>query len=305
MRMQGTVARGFAAWALALSVAGCSGWSYEPPMRGNPSLAPHNLQALRSVAPSAPTTFNQALAADYAGFAGSLRDEHRDFADTDYFARKGLAAANGAVVPPEDNRNWLIPLEIPDQYRTEIARSRERLMAALDRGGRDQQPLVAARAQVSYDCWVERMEDTWWTAADGPCRKQFLDALALLEGQAQAPAQPVTGPGPAREFRVYFEFDRSELLPEAQQILQQVASLAKEQGNLKVVLVGKADRAGSDNYNLALSKRRAETVRGALMRDGVAGDRIDTRWVGESEPPVPTPDGVREPRNRVVEINLR
>jgi len=36
-----------------------------------------------------------------------------------------------------------------------------------------------------------------------------------------------------------------------------------------------------------------------------ANERIETRWVGEREPPVPTPDNVREPRNRVVEINLR
>ena len=84
-----------------------------------------------------------------------------------------------------------------------------------------------------------------------------------------------------------------------------VATSAKQDPKIGVVLVGKADRAGSDQYNMRLSQRRADAVRDALIRDGVPRDRIETRWVGEREPPVPTPDNVREPRNRVVEINLR
>jgi OOP family OmpA-OmpF porin len=307
MKDRRSIAVGLAICGLAMLLAGCSSWSFQPPMRGNASFGPHNLAALRAAAPASPTTFAQALTADYAGFAGSLHDELKDYADTDYFSRKGLAAAEGAAVPPENNGNWLIPLEVPEKFRTELAQYRERLVAALDGGGRERLPLVAARAQVSYDCWVERMEDDWKTAISGPCRQQFLDALGRLEGRAQTqpPAQPAIGPGPGREFRVYFEFDKSEILPEARQILQQVTALAKEQPGLQIMLVGKADRAGSDGYNLGLSKRRAEAVRRALVEGGVADGRIATRWVGEREPPVQTPDGVREPRNRVVEINLR
>ena len=305
MKNHRNLARGLALWGLASLLAGCSVWSFQPPMRGNPSFAPHNLSALREAAPSSLTTFAQGLTADYAGLAGSLHDELKDYADTDYFARKGLAAAKGEAVPPENNSNWLIPLEVPDNFRTELTQNRDRLVAALDAGARERLPIVAARAQVSYDCWVERMEDDWKTAIEGPCRKQFLDAMARLSGTAQAPAEPAAAPGPGREFRVYFEFDKSELLPEAQQILQQVATLAKQQPALKVMLVGKADRAGSDGYNMALSRRRADSVRNALTAAGLAGNRIETRWVGEREPPVPTPDNVREPRNRVVEINLR
>ena len=295
--------RGLALCGAVVLLAGCSSWSFQPPMRGNPSFASFNLSSLRDQTSQSPTSFTQALATNYAALASSLNDEQHDFADTDYFSRKGLAAADGAVVPPENNGNWLIPLEVPNTFRTELATSRDRLLKALDSGARDRLPLVAARAQVSYDCWVERMEDDWKAAIDGPCRKQFLEAMAQLEG-GPAPA-PAAAPAPGREFRVYFEFDRSALLPEARQILSQVIAAAKQQPGLRIVLVGKADLAGSGSYNLRLSKRRAETVRDALIRAGIAAQRVDTRYVGDRQPPVPTAPGVREPRNRLVEIDLK
>jgi OOP family OmpA-OmpF porin len=305
MKNHRSFAAGVVALGSALLLAGCSGWSYQPPMRGNVSFAPSNLGKLRAAAPQNPSSFSQALTADYASFAGALEDEHHDWADADYFARKGLAASRGEVVPPENNSNWLVPLEVPDKFRTQLAEGRNRLVAALGRGAGDRLPRVAARAQVSYDCWVERMEDDWKSAIDGDCHRQFLAALAQLEGQPQPAAQPAAPPvAPAHEYRVYFEFDKSELLPEAQQILQQVARQAQADPALRVVLVGKADRSGSDAYNMKLSHRRAEAVHDALVKSGVPAGRIDTRWVGERQPPVPTPDGVREPRNRVVEIEL-
>jgi outer membrane protein OmpA-like peptidoglycan-associated protein len=46
-------------------------------------------------------------------------------------------------------------------------------------------------------------------------------------------------------------------------------------------------------------------VRDALLEDGVTPDRIDDHWMGDREPPVPTANGVRESRNRVVEVSLR
>jgi OmpA-OmpF porin, OOP family len=304
MKHQKSLAGALAILGVALLLAGCSSWSYEPPMRGNVSFAPYNLGKLRAAVPAKPASFTDGLTSDYAGLSGSLQDELHDWADADYFARKGLAAAGGEAVPPENNANWLVPLEVPDKFRTDLAQSRARLMAALA-SGRTRMPLVAARAQVSYDCWVERMEDDWKTAINGPCHKQFLDALALLEGRAQPAAQPAAAPGPGREYRVYFEFDKSELLPEAKLILQQVASLAKQDGKIHLVLVGKADLAGTDRYNMGLSKRRADRVRAALIADGIGANRINTRWVGDREPPVPTAPGVREPRNRVVEITLQ
>ena len=58
----------------------------------------------------------------------------------------------------------------------------------------------------------------------------------------------------------------------------------------------------SDDYNIKLSKRRAESVKAELSRLGVSGSRVTTQAKGESTPLVSTADGIREPQNRRVEI---
>ncbi len=70
-------------------------------------------------------------------------------------------------------------------------------------------------------------------------------------------------------------------------------------------LVGHTDRSGGDDYNQALSERRVSSVTDALAGTGFAGARISGYGVGESDPAVPTPDGVREPRNRRVIVTLQ
>ncbi|MGO8914597.1 MAG: OmpA family protein [Stellaceae bacterium] len=288
------------------ALAGCSSWSSSPPMRGNPVLMPLNLPAAQKGEPKAAANFNEALGREYAGLATNLADQEHDWADADYFSRKGLAADHGQVVVPEENSNWLVPLEVPLQTRDELANGRRRLVAVLDGGARDRQPALAAKAQERYDCWVERMEDDWRTAIAGPCHAEFVAALNDLEhGTVQPAAAPQPAPAPAtRQYNVYFDWNKSVLTEDAKKIIDQVASQVK-QDNAHVAITGKADLSGTDAYNMVLSHRRADAVREALQAGGVPADHVDERWVGMREPPVPTAPGVREPRNRVVEINFR
>jgi OOP family OmpA-OmpF porin len=293
-------------------LAGCSGWSATPPIHGQPIGAIWTYPAIQQAAPEGGGNFAHAVAHEYSDYATFL--EHLAppvSVDVDYFARKGLKAARGEVVPPEENANWAIPLEQPFGFRTQMAQGRQRLVTALDGGGRDRFPALAARAQARYDCWLERTEKDWTTGFDGTCHKEFLGALDELERNLRgtavvAPAAaPITAQaGPARQYNVYFDFDKSALTPLGRQIVDQAADTMRREKSSRIVLVGKADLAGTDPYNLALSHRRADTVRGVLIADGVPADQIDERWVGEREPPVPTAPGVREPRNRVVEITL-
>jgi outer membrane protein OmpA-like peptidoglycan-associated protein len=118
-------------------------------------------------------------------------------------------------------------------------------------------------------------------------------------------APPAAAPASAPSFMVFFDWDRSDLSPQALQTLQQVASTYKQRGSARVIATGHADRSGPDDYNMALSLRRANAVKNALVQNGVPATAIAVVGRGESQPLVPTADGVREPQNRRVEIVLQ
>lgn len=118
------------------------------------------------------------------------------------------------------------------------------------------------------------------------------------------PPPPAEPSAPPREFIVFFGHNKSNLTAEAQEVIRQAAAAAKEFGSSTITVVGHADRSGTPKYNQGLSQRRANTVKGALVAEGIAGGSITTSGKGESEPLVPTADGVREPQNRRVHINL-
>ncbi|MSP82155.1 MAG: OmpA family protein [Alphaproteobacteria bacterium] len=111
--------------------------------------------------------------------------------------------------------------------------------------------------------------------------------------------EPAPLPGP---YLVFFDWDKSDIRPDAMAILVEAAANAQEFGIARIAITGHADRSGSDAYNLALSQRRVAAVRAELVRLGIPENEITMFWRGESEPLVATEDGVREAKNRRVEI---
>lgn len=108
----------------------------------------------------------------------------------------------------------------------------------------------------------------------------------------------------AKEFIVYFPFDKYILTPEAQTVVQQAADYAKSGTPTSVVVVGYTDTSGSDAYNMRLSERRAKAVADALVGLGVSQGSLNVSWKGKHDLAVPTPDGVKEPLNRRATINI-
>lgn len=103
---------------------------------------------------------------------------------------------------------------------------------------------------------------------------------------------------------MFFEFDSANLTPEAQQVLDQAAQSVQEGRYTQVNIVGHADRAGPSDYNMRLSMQRANAVANYLAAQGVEQQEMMVQAEGESQPLVPTADGVREPQNRRVMINV-
>ena len=113
------------------------------------------------------------------------------------------------------------------------------------------------------------------------------------------PPAVVCSPGP---FIVFFEWDKSDITPEAASILDNAVTQYQNCGNAQVMLAGHADKSGSASYNVGLSQRRADAVRGYLTSRGIQDGTISTQAFGESRPRVDTADGVREVQNRRVEV---
>ena len=97
---------------------------------------------------------------------------------------------------------------------------------------------------------------------------------------------------------VYFELDSAELDAEDQAMLDEIIAAVKENGPSKIVVRGHADRSGGNDYNMALSEQRAETIAAALVAAGIPADSVRTMGRGEDDPAVATEDGVAMRQNR-------
>jgi len=120
---------------------------------------------------------------------------------------------------------------------------------------------------------------------------------------AAAAVESAPAPAPTRRvFLVFFDFDKSLITDAGRQVVAAAAAAYKGGNGAKIQASGYTDLSGTASYNMALSERRADAVRDLLIADGVPRDAIDLAWHGKENPRVPTPNGVREPQNRRVEV---
>ena len=223
------------------------------------------------------------------------------------FADKALIAARGDEPEPE---------AAPDQVSGAIRARLVRAVAA----GKEQFPDDAARAQADYDCWVLYGTVASAAAASQACKTSLDGSLVKLEADgrpatppppAPAPtAAPVAPPPPAAtapigDFTVYFNFDSWTLTAEDLTVLTNVISTARSGGQAHITVVGHTDTSGPADYNQKLSVRRANVVVEALVDMGARRTAIAASGVGETDLAVPTPDGVKEAKNRRAVITLQ
>ena len=125
-------------------------------------------------------------------------------------------------------------------------------------------------------------------------------SLALASNvSAQTDALSFCGQGTVSQI-IYFEFNQSQSAETLSQI-QRVKEIVDACDVQSISLVGHTDTSGSASYNQALSVKRADRVASALVNAGVSRGLISTSGMGETQPFVPTADGVKEQLNRRVE----
>ena len=250
--------------------------------------------------PANSTEFDNALSAGYLRLAQAEYSEG-DYADSDYFAIQSMTAGDPqkvVAVPDPTTR------KLPQSDAIYVQTAYTELTEVLDAGARVKVPQLAASAQVSYECWIQELEENQQPEHIAACRDQ-LDGLipALRNAVAEAPAKKAKPPK-GKLFKVLFGTGSARLSDEANEV---IANAAKHAGNfnpVQVVVSGYTDSAGGAAGNLRLSERRANVVAAALRLRGVDRNSIRTKGYGEEFQDVRTSDGVAEAKNRRVEISV-
>jgi len=97
---------------------------------------------------------------------------------------------------------------------------------------------------------------------------------------------------------IYFDFDKSNLKPEAQETLKKKAAFLRYNPSFALLIAGNCDNRGTEEYNLALGERRADSAKQYLIALGISGDRIKTISYGELRPADPANNEVAWALNR-------
>lgn len=255
-----------------------------------------SLKALRHAEPSS-DPYQAALAAGYQQYAEEKVATY-DWWVSKYFADKGLMAAYGRDVPPEEPARW----RVAQSLQGELDAAREKLLAAIA-AGKASNPRTTAAAAVLYDRWVVLASYGWDTAHIEAAREAFLAAMGELESPATA-AEDAPAPVETTSSVLYFPFDSYALSDSAKAALNELIKYLKNAGPVKITINGHADRVGSDSYNMVLSEERATYVMKALSAAGIPKSEMQYFAFGASDPAVPTPNNVPEPKNRRVQIFL-
>ena len=104
-------------------------------------------------------------------------------------------------------------------------------------------------------------------------------------------------------YGIYFKFARADIRPVSEPVLQEIATLMKKNPGWKLSIVGHTDSIGVDKANLDLSRRRAQSVRTALVeRYGIEAERLTSGGYGASQPQVKNDTPENRARNRRVEL---
>lgn len=139
-------------------------------------------------------------------------------------------------------------------------------------------------------------------------RDVFYDTV-VEEAEPEPAPEPEPEPEPMVEDvislrSVHFDFDKSNIRPDMRPILDEAANLIKqEEGDLQ--LEGHTDSIGTEEYNMGLGRRRANSVKQYLIDKGVDGNRLDTKSFGESQPKYTNETDEGRALNRRVELHFK
>jgi outer membrane protein OmpA-like peptidoglycan-associated protein len=186
--------------------------------------------------------------------------------------------------------------------RSDAAQAEQQRSAALALAAQAEQQRRAAEAQS-----VQAEQQRRAAEADSAASRQKADAATTearrLESELAQLAAKRTDRGLVVTLQdVLFEVDQAELKPGAVRTIEKLAQVMREHTGRSIAVEGFTDSTGTASYNLALAERRANAVKLALIRAGVAPERVNVRSFGEAYPVADNTSAAGRQLNRRVEI---
>ncbi len=129
----------------------------------------------------------------------------------------------------------------------------------------------------------------------------ILSSFAKSASKLGVPYTPIVkNPKGGESLALYFEYDRAELHPRALKQLEVISALMKADPSKKLRIAGHTDEIGRDDYNIRLSRGRAEAVKQQLAALGVPAAQVETTGMGKAQPLSPNKksDGTDDPEGR-------
>ena len=287
----------------------------------------HSIEKLKST-PNNNNQFSQALSNAYLEFALYEMNEMHDEIDSSYFAEKGYKARIGQEVLPELINNWDIDIVFLD----EVNNKRKELISTLSSNRAKGFPILSARTQLGFDCWLEQLEESWQKDHIKKCYDMMNTGLETLsqsninhnrdivektiikkknikkvitekeEIKEIKEIKNIVNVDDKLKFEIYFAHNMYKLNNDIKYSIKKIYDNYLGTNNFTIEVIGHTDRSGSEQYNITLSKLRANSVKKYLKSLGIMEERISTFYFGEKKPKIITKDGIKEKGNRRVEI---
>jgi len=278
----------------------------------------HKIEKLKEM-PENSNNFSKELSNAYLEFALREMNDMHDEIDAAYFADKGIKAKTGLKVYPEKIHNW----DINDRFKEEAIRKRKEILALHKSKIIKENPNLVAQAQLGFDCWLEQLEEGWQTKDIEKCYNMMnsnikiamnsfkdekkisnnvISSTEIAQIKDVKEITTIEDKETKQKFEIYFEHDVFKLNLKQQNILNNIIKKYINKDVTIFEIVGHTDRSGTKEYNLILSKLRANAVRQFLLNKGLSDYNISTFYYGETKPKIDTKDGIKEKRNRRVEI---
>lgn len=154
--------------------------------------------------------------------------------------------------------------------------------------------------------WYEGREDIQGDVWDGTKKSQEVGGCPHWGGgvQEQMTAELLEY-GRVRIYGINFDYDSDVIRDESKPTLDKIVAMLNSEQTMELIIEGHTDSDGSEEHNLLLSRKRAESVKSYLVSAGIDSARLFTKGYGESMPVTPNTTAIGKAQNRRVELVVK